>query len=268
MITPLRFLSLPAERRALAFGQTAAGLAASSVMVEKDFWVCWLLSLLFADAALGPHLVFKGGTSLSKVFGVIDRFSEDIDLSLSPAFVGADEAAFEALTSRTRRDAALALMQKQCGDCARDQVAPRLEVAIAAQIGPRDNGQPWLTYEDDAAARSPVLYFHYPTAEPTGFDYLRRAVKLEFGSLTDQQPTGRHPVKPWVADAFPAAFADWHCEVTALELPRTFWEKATILHAEHHRPIAMPATTLTRRGCCCMPRPAACWPITRCVNAW
>jgi len=43
-------------------------------------------------------------------------------------------------------------------------------------------------------------------------------------------------VKPWVADAFPAAVADWQCEVTALELPRTFWEKATILHAEHHRP--------------------------------
>jgi predicted nucleotidyltransferase component of viral defense system len=92
----LRFLALPAERRLLAFEQTAAELAASSVMVEKDFWVCWLLGLLFADAELAPHLVFKGGTSLSKVYGVIDRFSEDIDLSLSPAFVGADETDFKA----------------------------------------------------------------------------------------------------------------------------------------------------------------------------
>lgn len=86
-----QFMALPAERRALAFAQTAARLAASSVMVEKDFWVCWLLGLLFADAELAPHLVFKGGTSLSKVYGVIDRFSEDIDLSMSPVFVGADE---------------------------------------------------------------------------------------------------------------------------------------------------------------------------------
>lgn len=242
MSTPLRFLTLSPDRRSLAFGQTAAVRGGSSVMVEKDFWVCWLLALLFDDAELAPHVVFKGGTSLSKVFGVIDRFSEDIDLSLSPAFVGADEAAFDALTSRTRRDAALDTMQRLCGACAQQTVAPRLEAAITAQLGQRSGNEPWLSYEDDAVARSPVLYFHYPTAEAVGFDYLRRAVKLELGSLTDQQPTGRHVVRPWVADAFPAAFDDWHCEVTALELGRTFWEKATILHAEHHRPaeLAMP----------------------------
>lgn len=84
MSSPLRFLSLPPERRALAFGQTAARQAASSVMIEKDFQVCWLLGLLFADAELAPHVVFKGGTSLSKAYGVIDRFSEEIDLSFAP----------------------------------------------------------------------------------------------------------------------------------------------------------------------------------------
>ena len=70
------FVALPSERRSLAFAQTAARMSASSVMVEKDFWVCWLLGLLFADPESAPHLVFKGGTSLSKVYGVIDRFSE------------------------------------------------------------------------------------------------------------------------------------------------------------------------------------------------
>ena len=94
----------------------------------------------------------------------------------------------------------------------------------------------WLRYEDDAVARSPVVHFEYPTASEAGFDYLRREVKLELGSLTDQQPTERHPVRAWVVDDFPAVFIDWKCEVTALELARTFWEKATILHAEHHRP--------------------------------
>ena len=91
------FVALSPERRSLAFAQTGARMAASSVMVEKDFWVCWLLGLLFADPELAPHLVFKGGTSLSKVYGVIDRFSEDIDLSMSPAFIGADERAFDAI---------------------------------------------------------------------------------------------------------------------------------------------------------------------------
>ena len=132
-----QFVALPPERRALAFTQTAARMAVSTVMVEKDFWVCWLLGLLFADAALAPHLVFKGGTSLSKVYGVIDRFSEDIDLSMSPAFVGADESVFEAMKSRTRRDAALAQMQVQCGEQTRTVLMPRLEQTIVEHLGRR-----------------------------------------------------------------------------------------------------------------------------------
>ena len=73
----LQFVALPAERRALAFTQTAARMAVSSVMVEKDFWVSWLLGLLFADPALAPHFVFKGGTSLSKVYGVLGSQNSD-----------------------------------------------------------------------------------------------------------------------------------------------------------------------------------------------
>jgi hypothetical protein len=115
-----QFVALSTERRALAFTQTAARMSASSVMIEEDFWVCWLLGPLFADPELAPHLVFKGGTSLSKVYGVIDRFSEDIDLSMSPAFVGADESVFAEMKSRTRRDAALAQMQAQCGEQTRN----------------------------------------------------------------------------------------------------------------------------------------------------
>ena len=61
-------------------------------------------------------------------------------------------------------------------------------------------------------------------------------MKLEFGSLTDQLPVGRHPIRPWIADVLPDAFLDWRCDVIALELERSFWEKATILHAEYHRP--------------------------------
>lgn len=77
------------------------------MILEKDFWVSWLLALLFADPALAPHMVFKGGTCLSKVFGVIDRFSEDIDLCLLPESVDADAVVFDALGSRVKRDAAV-----------------------------------------------------------------------------------------------------------------------------------------------------------------
>lgn len=128
-------------------------MAVSSVMVEKDFWVSRLLGLLFTDPALAPHLVFKGGTSLPKVYGVIDRFSEDIDLSMSPAFVGADEFVFAAMKGRTRRDAVLAQMQTQCGEQTRNVLMPRLVQAIVEHLGPRSAGTSWLRYEDDAVAR-------------------------------------------------------------------------------------------------------------------
>lgn len=92
----------------------------------------------------------------------------------------------------------------------------------------------------DPQTKSPVILFHYPSSLPTGLAYIKRSVKLEFGSLTDQKPTGRYPIRPWIAEVFPAAFLDWKCEVIALEIERTFWEKATILHAEYHRPLDKP----------------------------
>jgi hypothetical protein len=82
----LQFLDLAADERRLYIDQAATQHNLSGVILEKDFWVSWLLAILFNSEFAGS-LVFKGGTSLSKVFGVIDRFSEDIDLSVSPEFL-------------------------------------------------------------------------------------------------------------------------------------------------------------------------------------
>ena len=87
----LGFLALPAEERRLYIEQAAIRRNLSPVIMEKDFWVCWLLGILFESEFAGS-LVFKGGTSLSKVFGIIERFSEDIDLSLSPEFLKLPDA--------------------------------------------------------------------------------------------------------------------------------------------------------------------------------
>jgi len=115
---------------------------------------------------------------------------------------------------------------------------PVLEATVAGVLGRR--GHSWFEYRTDPSTHSPVVLFHYPSMQPAGFDYLKRSVKLEFGSLTDQQPSGRHSIIPWVAEEIPVAFPDWSCEVVALEVERSFWEKATILHAEYHRPIDKP----------------------------
>ena len=199
----------------------------SPMVVEKDFWVCWMLSVLF-ESELAGSLVFKGGTSLSKVFGLIERFSEDIDLSLSPAFLELPEVG----TSRNQANKWMNRAEAACGVAVQKQIAPMLETAVTSVLGEGS----WLEFLIDAVTKSPVLLFHYPSLHPKGFEYLKRSVKLEFGSLTDQQPVGRYPIQPWIAEALPEAFADWRCELIALEVERTFWEKATILHAEYHRP--------------------------------
>jgi predicted nucleotidyltransferase component of viral defense system len=82
------FALLPSEERALYWRNYASRSGVPEFIVEKDFWVCWLLGHIFTAPRLGAGCVFKGGTSLSKVFGAIHRFSEDIDLGLTPASLG------------------------------------------------------------------------------------------------------------------------------------------------------------------------------------
>ncbi len=66
----------------------ASGPAWLPAIMEKDFWVCWTLRRMFEVMKVRPQLIFKGGTSLSKVFNAIERFSEDVDLSLSRRDLG------------------------------------------------------------------------------------------------------------------------------------------------------------------------------------
>lgn len=229
----LAFFDLPANERRLYIEQAAVRWNISPVILEKDFWVCWLLAVLFESEFAGS-LVFKGGTSLSKVFGVIERFSEDIDLSLSPAFLNLPEAG----ASRNQANKWMAKAAAACGSSVQSQIQPVMETAVRSVLG--GVAKEWFEFLTDPNTNSPVLLFHYPSSQPAGFEYLKRSVKLEFGSLTDQKPTARHLIRPWIAEILPDAFPDWRCEVIALEVERTFWEKATILHMEYHRPSDKP----------------------------
>ena len=236
----LDFFKRPVSDQALFIRETAARRGLLPVMVEKDFWVSWTLAVLFAHPEFGGQLVFKGGTSLSKVFGVIERFSEDIDLSVSPAFLGISEEWVEEVHSRNKRTERMQELEAACIKRVRMRFVPELERIARESLGERRGGGNWMEFQVDAATHSPVVLFHYPSNELTGFVYLVRSVKMEFGSLTDQKPVGTHAVTSWVAEEFPKQLADFRCELVVLELERTFWEKATILHAEHHRDPAKP----------------------------
>jgi hypothetical protein len=235
-----RVASMLVTERRVVFAEAAERLQIQPVIVEKDFWVCWVLGLLFGRAEWGEALVFKGGTALSKVFGIIRRFSEDIDLSVSPATLGISEAEVNEAGSRRQRDQWMENLEAACGRWVIEQLQPELEREISGAIGQRSGGQSWLEFQLDAATHSPVLLFYYPSVLAAGTDYVRRWVKLEFGSLTDQRPVGKHRVRPWLADILPASLREMGCNVVALEVERAFWEKATILHAEHHRDLTTP----------------------------
>jgi hypothetical protein len=93
-----------------------------------------------------------------------------------------------------------------------------------------------VDFRVDTETKSPVGLFKYPPAIEGEIVYISKIVKLEFGSLTNQIPNDKHSILAMVAILAPGQFDDFSAEVIALEIERTFWEKATILHAEYHQP--------------------------------
>lgn len=232
------FALLPSAERRLILEQVAARMGILPVIIEKDFWVSWVLNRIFETPEMGPDVVFKGGTSLAKVFGAIKRFSEDADLSVTPDSLGFNDADLNEAPSTSMRQKRMKALAKACEERVAHRFQPALEAAISARLG--CPSRPWLWFEIDPQAATPNLWFRYPTALPQAGGYIAKQVKLELGALTNQQPTGSHVIQPMLAEVLGPSFDDFQVPVIALELERTFWEKATILHAEYHRPEAQP----------------------------
>jgi hypothetical protein len=231
---------LPARDRAALFGETAARRGVANTIIEKDFWVCWTLKQLFGlqrDDA--PTLVLKGGTSLSKAFDAIRRFSEDIDLSFDRAdlgYSGDRDPEKEGISKKQSARLIEQLMHDVEGHIA-DRLLPALRTAIAGQLGQQTDGE-WSLEIDAQDPQS--LNFRYPPAFPRAdyqrMTYISPRVKLELGARGDPWPTERKSIRPYAAEDFPDFFEAPECSVTVLSARRTFWEKVTALHAEAHRP--------------------------------
>ena len=209
------------ERRDL-FAETAARARMTPAVVEKDFWVCWTLGRLFAHPDLSRLLMFKGGTSLSKVFNLIERFSEDIDLILDwRVLIGEDNPLVA--RSHTKQEA----WNKAIDEKAVDYIANKLLADVEKIVTPICRCE--LAVDDPHA-----LNVGYPAAFSDA--YLRPAVRLEIGPLAAWLPYDHYRIRPYAATAFPQLFKQADCAVRAIRAERTFWEKATILHHEAHRP--------------------------------
>jgi hypothetical protein len=231
---------LPADDRAALFGETGAGRGVANKIIEKDFWVCWTLKRLFGlqhkDTAT---LVFKGGTSLSKAFGAIRRFSEDIDLSFDRADLGytGDRDPEKEGISKKKADKLIEALVSDVEQHIDERLLPALRSAIVDQLGEPTNGE-WSLEIDPGDAQT--VNFHYPTVLPVsdyeGMAYITPRVKLELGAPGDPWPTEEKVIRSYAAEDYPDFFEDPNSTVTVLSAQRTFWEKATALHAEAHRP--------------------------------
>ena len=202
------------------FRETGARRNMSPAIVEKDFWVCWTLGKLFTSEELAPKIMFKGGTSLSKVFGLIERFSEDIDLILDWNEVSADDPFAE--RSKTKQDA----FNKQIEVQSQEYIENHLLPEVRAVLGD-------LCTVSRVENEPDVIHVRYPV----GFsdEYLRPEIRLEIGPLAQWTPNDSYHIQPYAAEEFPELFDQPRCRVQAVRAERTFWEKATILHREAHR---------------------------------
>lgn len=235
---------LPPKDRDALFGETGAARGVADTIIEKDFWVCWTLKRLFAlQGAEFASLVFKGGTSLSKAYGAIRRFSEDIDLSFARADLGYSGDRDPEKEGLSKKKAAQ-LIENLVGDVERhiaEKLFPALRHAIVDQLGEPKKGE-WSLEIDPGDAQT--VNFHYPAAlEAThyaGMAYITPRVKLELGARGNPWPTEEKIIHPYAAEDFPDFFADPDTSIVVLSARRTFWEKATALHAEAHRPSESP----------------------------
>lgn len=232
-----RIAQVPQAERDALFREATVQLKWRNVrIVEKDYWVCWTLDQLFRIPGVSDHLVFKGGTSLSKVHGIIERFSEDIDVSLDPAKLGFAEILARDL-SPSQLDKQWGRLSQACSEFAEREILPALQAASARIRELADApGHGWRFQRDRKGF--PELLFDYPKSDrtpPAG--YITKDVKIELGSLTDQMPAGTHTVSPYLARGLPELATKASCALKVLEVERTFWEKATLLHNEYHRPV-------------------------------
>jgi hypothetical protein len=215
------------------FAEAADRMDVLPIIMEKDFWVCWVLRELFSHPTLRKRLIFKGGTSLSKVYKIISRFSEDIDLAVDWEMLGFIGDSDPLKTRSKSKQADLnKKMIEACRSYIQNDLVNTLRQTFENRLGPPGASAPWRV---DAIQNEPdTIRFYYPTQMSHG--YLESAVRLELGTHSAMLPQQSATVMPFVAEQFPDLVKDAKCPVNVLSAERTFWEKATILHHEHHRP--------------------------------
>jgi hypothetical protein len=220
------FYNLKAEQKQILFQEIQKEIPILPASIEKDWWVVQTLALVFHMEA-APYLVFKGGTSLSKAWSLIERLSEDVDLALSREFLG-----FEGKISRTQvgklRDASFKYIS--------EHFLPQLREAF------NNAGFKSVTIdltEVESPDQDPVnILITYPSVVEKS-EYILPQVKLEIGSRSMLEPFTNRQFISFVGDKFVGrSFADERISIPCVNPERTYLEKLFLLHEEFKRPAA------------------------------
>lgn len=225
------YLKLSPEERAALCRRAEPALGLPAASLEKDFWVTWTLRELFFLPDWGTHLTFKGGTSLSKGWGLIERFSEDLDVVVERARLGYGGDDFSS--------GKLNKLRQACQKCVQTELLPALKAQMKAGLGAHENWSLDLATEDEDKDLQTLL-FRYPAEFGQTLRYMRPVVKIELGARSDTDPHNTPALRCLLAQA-PGALQNMKAFPVRTVAPRrTFWEKAMLLHEETQRPKEKP----------------------------
>jgi hypothetical protein len=226
------YFNLTVEEQSDLLTDAARKLGVENAILEKDIWLCQVLETLFSIPEALP-MTFKGGTSLSKVYRAIERFSEDIDITID----------WQKLHHNPKSAEELKVLSKRKINQLSDEIKELLEVYVDNVLKPALQGALSLvaknvrvefeTTEKDEEVRDKLRVIYPVATKATG--YIAQSILIEFGARNAIEPGDRHYIVPDVANLFPnILFPAAHVHV--LSPQRTFWEKATLIHDECNRP--------------------------------
>ncbi|HEL1816696.1 nucleotidyl transferase AbiEii/AbiGii toxin family protein [Streptococcus suis] len=205
----------------------AERLGINEVIVEKDYWVCFVLNYLFTKSEWKDAFTFKGGTSLSKCYDLIKRFSEDIDLILDWQVIGYGKDEPWQSRSNTQQDKFNKESNLKAEDFLVNTLIPQMRLDFAKLI--EDDFQISIDVNDQQ-----TVLFEYPTSFQS--EYVKQVIRLEIGALAAWTPSEMVEITPDLYKVYPMLFVGDSISVRTVLPERTFWEKATILHHEANRP--------------------------------
>lgn len=167
------YFDLPVSDQADVLQSLAPVMGRRAEILEKDIWLCQVLDILFQLPCRKP-MAFKGGTSLSKVYKAIDRFSEDIDVTVDYRSLVADAPELESITSNNQRGKLSDALKAALTTHVIDELAPALQAALATALPTQPIS---IEVSDDAEK----LWVFYPSAVENTDSYVRPSILIEFG---------------------------------------------------------------------------------------